>query len=68
MFNVYHHTKIDRLNLAAGSRGPDVDTDVEVVSRRVAAVRRSMAKSEEQSDMAKEILEEDRPKGVARMP
>ena len=35
------------LTFAAGSIGPDVDPDIEVVSRRLAAVRRSMAKSEE---------------------
>ena len=51
------------LAFAVGSRGSDVGPDVEIVTRRVAALRRTLAKSDEQKEMIDEIYEGYQDKG-----
>ena len=45
------------LTFAIGSRGRDVDPDVEIVCRRAIALRRSMAKDEKNKKMIQELYE-----------
>ena len=47
--------KATDLTFAVGSRGRDVDPDVEIVCRRTLGIRRCMAKCEESRDMIKDI-------------
>ena len=52
--------KATDLTFAAATRGTDVDPDVNVVCKRIKALRRSMAKDEEIKAMAHEIMEKYR--------
>ena len=47
--------KATDLTFAVGSRGRDVDPDVEIVCRRTVGIRRCMAKCEESKTMIKDI-------------